>query len=396
MNRAYNLNITYSKSEDNITGNVNNIGYWAGQKASWQEQTHNIVKLDIATEPDMIDINGAKLYRYPKLSLPRLKMDTLKQKYKIKVVRDQHKADYGIVSNKLIDSLFTDSWDSYYQKDELTKFIGILEPYVGKFVEQVVIDKLHDLYDKLGDMDRVSFKLSHNWDTSDEYSEWSCKWNDHLRDKREGGYAVILPNKNVNTFQELSKSKLILDKCLNRICNEDAHIITEEEVDTTLQMLKSDDPDARSMALEMLANCNIEECFDKVAYLWHWTYETIRYASNWNTVNVKALRERMQDVNPNHQYHNIHAWNHLVQQLVKEQSFTEWAWNKIRSDVHTNMINRVGFNKEPGLGNAGIFDIKLEAIELKDNYYNSIIKKPSGEDILDEITQPDGFDDLPF
>ena len=111
MNRAYNLNIVYSKDNNNITGSVNNIGYWAGQKASWQDQTHSIVKLDIATEPDMIDINGARLYRYPKLSLPRIKVDGLKDKYNIKVVRDQHKADYGIVSNKLIDSLFTDSLD---------------------------------------------------------------------------------------------------------------------------------------------------------------------------------------------------------------------------------------------------------------------------------------------
>ena len=64
----------------------------------------------------MIDIDGATLYRYPKLSLPRVKLDGLKDKYNIKVVRDQHKANYSIVSNKLIDSLFTDSWDSYYQK----------------------------------------------------------------------------------------------------------------------------------------------------------------------------------------------------------------------------------------------------------------------------------------
>ena len=398
MNRAYNLNIVYSKDNDNITGSVNNIGYWAGQKASWQDQTHRIVKLDIATEPDMIDINGARLYRYPKLSLPRIKVDGLKDKYNIKVVRDQHKADYGIVSNKLIDSLFTDSWDSYYQKDELSTFIEMLKPYVGKIVTTDVIDKLGSLYDKLGDMDRLTIKLPHAWDTSDDYGEWSNKWNDHRRKQPSGGYSIVLPNENVNTFQELSKSKLILDKCLNRICNEDAHVITEDEVETTLQMLRSDDHEARAMGLEMLANCNIEECFDKVAYMWHWTFDYLRYASNWNTVNVKALRERMYDVNPHNQNHSIHAWNHLVQQLIKEQSFTEWVWLKIRSDIHENMINRVGFNAKSTYGSntPGIFDIKLEAIELKDTYLNSVIVKPSGEEILEEITKPDGFDDLPF
>ena len=398
MNRAYKLDIIYSKDEDNISGKVNNIGYWAGEKASWQEQTHNIVKLDIATEPDMVDINGAKLYRYPKLSLPRLKVDTLKEKYKIKVVRDQNKADYGIVSNKLIDSLFTDSWDTYYQKDELLEFILKLKPYVGKIVEQDFINKLNALFDKLGDMDRIAFKLAHSWDTSDDYSNWSNAWANYARESAtRGGYTVLLKNENVPTFQELSKSKLILDKCLNRICNEDAHVITEDEVETTLQMLNSNDHEARAMGLEMLANCNVEECFDKVAYMWHWAFERIRYATNWNTVNVKALRERMYDVNPHNQNHSIHAWNQLVQQLIKEQSFTEWVWLKIRSDIHENMINRVGFNrKEPGVGSPAIFDIKLEAIELRDTYFNSVIKKPSGEDILDEITQPDGFDDLPF
>ena len=65
-----------------------NVGYLVGAKTGWKISS-KIVKLDIATEPDMIEIDGATLYRYPKLSLPRVKLDGLKDKYNVKVVRDQ-------------------------------------------------------------------------------------------------------------------------------------------------------------------------------------------------------------------------------------------------------------------------------------------------------------------
>ena len=49
------------------------------------------------------DIQDKLLYRYPNLTLPRSKVDLLKDKYNVKVIRDRTKADYKIISKKYIN-----------------------------------------------------------------------------------------------------------------------------------------------------------------------------------------------------------------------------------------------------------------------------------------------------
>jgi hypothetical protein len=48
--------------------------------------------------------------------------------------------------------------------------------------------------------------------------------------------------------------------------------------------------DNRALALEMLANCNIDKSFDVVSGIYWWYYDWLKTANNWNTVNVKAMR----------------------------------------------------------------------------------------------------------
>ena len=400
MNRAYKLTINTKDDKSQLNGSVENVGYYLGSKYSWNEPVSNLVKLDIATEPDMVEIDGATLYRYPKLSLPRVKLEVLKDKYNVKVVRDKNKAKYSIVSNKLIDSLFSDSWENYYTKDYLKLFIETLEVYKNKDIyTDSFMNNIVSLYTKLSDTCYVSIKTGYSYGSTDEVSNFYNAWSNAGKiyldgiEPRINHYDVILENANVNQFRELSNSKLVSDKCINKICNEDAHIITADEVVSTTQMLKSGDNDAVSLAVEMLANCNIEECFDKVAYMWTMNYDTIRYSTNWNTINVKALKERLQDITPNNtNYYQIQVYEKLLSELVKEQSLTEWAWKTIRKTVHKEVIERYCFaNREKP-----VFLIKLEDISLSDEYTNSIVKEPSGQEIIEELTGPDGFDDLPF
>ena len=399
MNRAYRLTISSDSSKQKLEGKVDNVGSFVGAKTGWNEPVANLVKLDIATEPDMIEIDGATLYRYPKLSLPRVKLDTLKDKYNVRVVRDQKKANYSIVSNKLVASLLTETWDNYYTKDYLNLFIETLKKHSDKFIySDSFIDNIESLYNKLGDTCHVAIKTGYSYNSSDEinifYDDWNKASRKFIEDNNyPGNYSVILENENVNQFRELTKNRLVLDKCINKICNEDSHIITEDEVVSTTQMLKSGDNDAVSLAVEMLANCNVEECLDKVAFMWTMNYDDIRYANNWNTVNVKALRERLQDITPhNTNYYQIQVYEKLMAELVKEQSLTEWAWKTIRETVHKEVVVRYGFGKDKN----PVFNVSIEDIKLAPEYENCIIKKQSGKEIIEELTQPDGFDDLPF
>jgi hypothetical protein len=400
MNKAYKLVLGIGQENTNpqITGKVSNMGYHVGIRIGWNDPTTNLVKLDIATEPDMIEIQGAKLYRYPKLSLPRMKLDTLKEKYDVKVVRDPKKANYSIVSNKLIESLLTTSWENYYDKGYLSAFIKSFDPYIGKFASSDFIAKLNELHDKLTDTCMIAIQSSYYHGTgAPNYASWRDDWQKGITDYQDrrlkGGTDVLLLNEHVQQFKEISNNTLVLDKCINKICNQDSHIITEQEVVTTMQMLQSKDNDAISMGVELLANCNIEMCLDKVAYIWTMTYDEIRYANNWNTVNVKALRERLNDITPHStQYIQLFIYEKLITNLIKEQMLTEWAWETIRKTIHENVTVKHGF----GIKEDSAFNIDVESIKLSDSMANCIIKEPSGEEIIEELTGSDGFDDLPF
>ena len=53
----------------------------------------NVVSLDSSM------IQDASFYRYPKLTLPRTKVDILKEKFNISITRAEDKADYKIISD---------------------------------------------------------------------------------------------------------------------------------------------------------------------------------------------------------------------------------------------------------------------------------------------------------
>lgn len=403
MNKAYLLNVEYKDSDNNprLSGSVDNIGYWVGNKTHWSQKTSDFVKLNVIKEPEDIDIQGKKLYRFPKLSLPRMKVETLKEKYNIKIVRDPSKSNYCIVSNKFLDGLLENSWYNYYTVDYLKYFIEVCRRHPS-IAKQNFIDNLEDFYSKVNSTDRVCIKTGYYYHGNADYGKFQDDWRDTTAshyEHKSGHTDVILPNAMINNWNELSKQSLVLDKCLNKICNEDAHVITEDEVETTMQMLQSTDDAGKAMALEMLANCNIEKCLDKVAYMYVFSYDYIRYANNWNTVNVKALRERLNGFEPRNTNKNqIHIYNDLTAELALEDSLTEWVWHKIRKDLHSKVLVSTGFGvgKNTKSAKSFVFNVPIESIKLNHGF-DSMVKKPvSGEEIIEELTKPDGFDDLPF
>ena len=130
--------------------------------------------------------------------------------------------------------------------------------------------------------------------------------------------------------------------------------------------------DARALAVEMLANCNVEECLDKVAFMWTFGYDFIRYATNWNTVNVKALKDRLQDVTPqSNQVYQIHMYEYLIRALVKEQSLDRMGLEKLERMCIKKLSIRYGLcNKNDAHDN--VIDIKLE---LSDKYDSCLVKR---------------------
>ena len=86
--------------------NVSTDGVVLGESSNhWRLVPADRKSIGLDFNNDSIDLTDKKIYRYPKLTLPRNKVNLLKDKFNLKLVRDPDKADYHIVSNKFINTM---------------------------------------------------------------------------------------------------------------------------------------------------------------------------------------------------------------------------------------------------------------------------------------------------
>ena len=89
----------------------------------------------------------------------------------------------------------------------------------------------------------------------------------------------------------VGSNKLIMDGQLLDIIDEDLAVIDNTQYDQIENMIKSSDRDNRNMAVEMIANCNINKSFDVVSGIYWWHYDWFKDTDHWNSVNVKSLQK---------------------------------------------------------------------------------------------------------
>ena len=88
---------------------------------------------------DKNNLQDASFYRTPKLELPQAKVQLLKDKYNIQVVRDKEKADYIITSDKYFESLTEYHWYSFYSGSDIKE---IYLPKIKAYVSEFIYDKI--------------------------------------------------------------------------------------------------------------------------------------------------------------------------------------------------------------------------------------------------------------
>tara|TARA_R110000772_G_scaffold160585_3_gene271727 strand:+ start:772 stop:1806 length:1035 start_codon:yes stop_codon:yes gene_type:complete len=314
----------------------------------------NLVSLDeITIKLDNINIKDKSFYRYEKLSLPRVKVDKLKEDHNISITRNKNNADFRVVSIQSLEqnNNFSSYHNRFYRVGELKKQINLQLPNQH-------LDAL-SILEKLDDNDYVYFY------------HYSTMPNLDIDPETIPPDGVII---NDDTWNEISaKDNLILDQDLVTLCNSNAPIIDKEQYFNMVKMIQSKDDQNIILVNEILANCNIQKSFEYVALIYYFYHNNLRYSSNWNNINVKSLRVRMKAFDSGRSDSKSRGWYYkfFLQQLNKENKVTKFAFKVVQRYIHNNVIERIldNHNKDAHYNTDDIsITIDPDAIKLPENF----------------------------
>ena len=384
MKPKYVVNLSFSK-DDESSGllsadafDFHNTGdHWLYSSDNWQPEIEDIEAMGFNNlnlkSNNTLSVQDKTLFRYPKLDLPRQKVDLLKEKYNCKVIRDPDKADIHIVSLKFIESLITKEWKSsitFNNTFKILKFIkesGFLSPTglvkVKSIIATIPHDAMvcvrlnylpHESYNNVTKLGIVRDKISDFIDSS--------KFNPHCRD-------FILESINDKNFNLLlnAKAQIVIDTEICDIIDQDLAVLDVDEYDTIKSMIMSNDIENRSLALEMISNCNISKSYDVVSGLYFWNWDWLKSTNNWNTVNVKAFRKRMKPYEGGHSIASIYSFNKYLNLLEKDNMLTQYAVDKTRKLLHDTLLDSLVGKS------ADVFNITLDDLKIKDRLKNKIL-----------------------
>jgi len=355
----YKLDADFDQNKNGSYTTIRNLG----ERIFLQEGTKTSDRIYQSLQ--LVDLDKTKLqdacfYRYPKLSLPRMKVDILKEKYNIKITRLIDNADYSIISKKYINSFSDYSWDNIYHVDTIKKFLDTSNLFNDGMKELLRNDMEHMTHN-----DFISFYFQSYW-----YGNIQLLAD--VIDKAHGSYTYIKDSYVSDYADLLNSTNLVTDESLNDFIYEDLHVLTKEEYNSCRSMLKSDDLDNRAMALEMMANCNLNKSFDYVSLLFYFYYDYLKDCKNWNNINVKTLRTALSDFTPLSNSAYGHHYDNYLQQLLKANHLTEFAFKECARYVFHNVVKR-----SLGMHNESVFTIDLEAIKINPKYIDKIKAEPA-------------------
>ena len=357
-----------------LTGNAFKWNFLDGMHVycsnSWEVRAEDMQKLGVPGLVDSVDLQDKKIYRYPRLDLPRQKVDLLKEKFNCKVIRDINKADIGIVSMKFFDNLVNREWGNSISYVELYGILSELKN--SDLLSDSALTELRDFMSQTDTTYRVTFKYNKDWSESDPTAIKMYEFVEQISQanrKEDRGHDWILPKENYDVYDTIINSgvDLISDIDVCAIIDEDLAVLENEKFDEVEKMVTSSDIDNRSLALEMLANSNIEKSFDVVSGIYFWHYDWLKATTNWNTVNVKAFRKRMKSYEGNHNTQAIYSFNKYLNLLATDRKLSKFAVDSTKEKLHKTFLgNLVG-------PRADVFRVDLDSLYINEELTNKII-----------------------
>lgn len=334
---------------------------------SWRVEQKYLNNLGISLLKKTVDLQDKKVYRFPNLDLPRQKVDLLKDKFNCKVIRNSDLADIQVVSMKFFDKLITREWGSsstYIDNYNMFKYLKDQD-----LLAESALAILRDFIANTDENSNVNFKYNKDWRGTIKGDAIYDIIEKYLLNNKivnnQGGYNsqhdFVIYKENISAYNNIlnSTSELILDTDLCNIIDQDLAILDSDRYSEIEKMVTSQDIENRSLALEMLANCNIDKSFDVVSGLYFWHWDWLKATTNWNTVNIKSFKKRMDNYGGSHATNHIHSFNKYLNLLKEDNKLTKFAIDKTRELLYSTLLSTL-LGKE-----ASVFSMDLESLKLK-------------------------------
>ena len=316
--------------------------------------------------------NATALYRFPRLSLSRDKVKILQEKFDLKLKRDFNDADYGIVSEKYFDGLFTSKWLKSVESADVLSWAQV---YKSEFTDDLydnILNALNKIPVDAYVVIETDWWSSYNYDNCSNVDAYS-KMSEKIRDigKNTCYHYYIESLDQWNDIQN-NMSKLVWDTNMNDLATEDSEVLTEDmylQLKTMLGWEKTEsgcgwsgtrDKENLNLALAMIANCNIKKSHTYLALLFSFLSDSMKDAGIWNSVNFKSVRKKFQKYIDYSGWNWCHVYNHLLEELIKDDALTEIAWKEISQKMYDDVLS-----SQYGVDGANNFNISPESIQLK-------------------------------
>lgn len=353
--------------------NLDKEGIFLYNTSNWHLTTEDAKMLGLSISGEKLDIQGKTIYRYPKLSLPRQKVDLLKGSYDVKVSRNPVTADIHVVSTKFIESLVKYNWNPAFSKRRVYEmFIKMREKdLLHEDLMPSIRKMLEDTHNS--DMFAIDIPYAYNNTFHGQKANHVQDVNDIISETKKTALhqrcGIIADPAKIKLFNQLTKTtaNIVLDTEISKKIDESLVTLGEEDYVNLTTQIRSDNIDDRSVALEMMANCNLEESFDIVTMIYYFNFEYCKSTSNWNTVNVKAMKNRLNEIAGGCQRAQGFTYNRLVNFLIKQGKLTPFVIKTCKDMIHKHVLKANALND--------IWKIDMESIYLNEDLQKHIIEK---------------------
>jgi hypothetical protein len=399
-NKIYSIRIdidkSYNTDDSNVKVDAEDInmtmfGYLLGAGNGSHYLNESPIKMEDIIE-DKVDWSSIdKVYRFPHLALSRDKLTILKDKYKVRVVRDINIADVCVISSTTLDKLT--SYNYYGKLFTKELFMSKLEGGLKDCLNHEALLKLTDLMDTLTDKDNIYINDRYNnWNNSSAFEKSKLVYftnGDFFQDTNSSGVYYI-NKENWEQYSLLTDPNKILisDIYVNQVCSEDSIILDwkyYQNIKTMLEATKDD----KDVAMTLMANCQIEESKTALGLLFYHYGETMKGTKVWNQVAFRTLRKQFE-------HYSTSGWNathtapfsNLIEKLIDDNALTEESMSHICDLVFKKVIQSgVGFAQDNC-----VFEMDRVDIRLKPKFKEKM--KVENKSLSEVLTEDAGH--LPF